>query len=313
MTTKHIILTACLLAVSPLPLLAADGGLFSAEGVDRLHAEITDRVTRSAAWLDAFFVDPVYDEEQNDTRVRLRLDFFAERGESPETDLRVDLRLQLPGTRERWSLFVSGDGAEELDTEHGTPERRMDEASSIGLSYFLANDAFRSFSVSGSIKRRDGEYGLFVQPRYRRLWEMGDWNTRFTQKIGYHTETRFETESRLDVERLLGDDLFFRVTGEVDWEEEQPGIEYASEMMLRQLLDADSVLSYRWYNQFETQPEHALVVAVVGATLRKRFWRRWMFYEIAPYVAFPDDRDYRATPGMQLRFEMLFGRGEFGL
>ena len=302
-----------LVASLPSRLLAAEGGLFSAEGVDRMHAEITDRVTRSAAWLDAFFVDPVYDEEQNTTRLRLRLDVFAERGESPEFDVRANLRLRLPGTRDRWSLTVSGDDTDDTDLDRGALQQQRQDESSIDLNYFLTRDPFRSVSISGGIKRRDGDYGLFVQPRFRQLWEMGDWNARFTQKIGYHSKTRFETESRLDFEQLFGDTLFFRATGEVDWYEEQPGIEYSGELLLRQLLDEDSVMSYQWINIFETKPEHVLDVAVVSATYRQRFWRRWMFYEIAPQLAFPNDRDHRATPGILLRLEMLFGRGDFGL
>jgi hypothetical protein len=302
-----------LIACMPLRPSAAEEGLFSAEGVDRMHAEITDRVTRTATWLDAFFLDQVYEEEQNNTRLRLRFDYFVERGESANVDARAKLRLRLPGARKRWSLFINGDETDSEDTENAALRRQQNDESSIGLSYFPSHDAMRSISVSASVKRRDGEYGLFVQPRFRRLWEMGDWNTRFTQKIGYHTETRFETESRLDFERLISDTLFFRATGEVDWSEEDPGIEYYTELQLRQFLDQDTVASYQWVNVFETRPEHELNVAVISATYRKRFWRRWMFYEIVPQVSFSNDRDHEATPGLLLRLEMMFGRGDFEL
>jgi hypothetical protein len=301
------------IACMPLRLSAAEESLFSAEGVDRMHAEITDRVTRTATWLDEFFLDRVYEEEQNNTRLRLRFDYFVESGESPDADARVKLRLRLPGARKRWSLFVNGDETDSEDTDSTILRRQQDDESSIGLSYFLSNDVIRSISVSGSVNRRDGKYGLFLQPRFRRLWEMGDWNTRFTQKIGYHTETRFEAESRLDVEQLINDSLFFRATGGVDWSEEDPGIQYSAEMQLRQLLDEDTVASYRWVNVFETKPDHVLNVAVVSAAYRKRFWRRWMFYEIVPQIAFPNDRDHEATPGLLLRLEMMFGQGDFGL
>lgn len=290
-----------------MPCAIRAEGFLSDEHLDTLHTDISDRVEQSAAWLDAFFVDPVFEEEQNSSKLTLRFDMFAERGESLDVRPRINARVRLPGTQRKFNFFISGnDDAPGLDTRAPRSAENNSD-SGVGLNYFVFNEVRDSLSLSGGIKRRDGSYGLFIQPRYRKLWRLDDWDARYTQKIAYHSKTRFEAESRVDFERLVGERLFFRSTGRLEWFEYEPGFRYDLNLLLREVIDEDSVLSYEFNNAFVTEPEHELDTSVLKATYRKRFWRKWMFYEIAPQLAFPSEDDYAAKPGILLRLELVFG------
>jgi hypothetical protein len=283
-------------------------GFLNEQRLDSLHSDISDGIERTATWLDAFFVDPVFEEEQNNSQLKLRFDGFAEKGESIDFRPRVSARVRLPGTQKRFNFFISGNG-DDPDLDASDPRAgEEDENSGIGLNYFVFNEVRNSLSLSGGVKRRDGSYGLFVQPRYRKLWRLGDWDTRYTQKVAYHSKTRFETESRVDFERLIGQRSFFRSTARLEWFEYEPGFQYSLDLLLREILDEDSVLSFEFNNFFVTRPEHELDTSVLKASYRRRFWRDWMFYEIAPQLAFPSEDDYEAKPGILLRFEAVFGR-----
>ena len=302
-----------LVLLGHVQVVAASEGWFSPATADDMHSSISQSLTRSAQWLDAFFGDPVFDAEQNDTRLRVRFDTTAERFDSLDFAVRASLRLRLPGTERQWSLFIQGEDDDDDNELVSDLDEPSGDGSAIGVRYFFGNTLRRSISISASLKRRGGEYGLFLRPRFRRLWNFEPWNLRATQTVGYHTHTGFEADSRLDLERLLNDALFFRTTARLEWEEEEPGVGYSLGILLRQWIDSHSILSYEWNNAFETRPGHQLDASVFSATFRRRFWRDWLFYEVSPRLDFSEEHDYRANPGIRLRLEILFGDSEFRL
>jgi hypothetical protein len=43
-------------------------------------------------------------------------------------------------------------------------------------------------------------------------------------------------------------------------------------------------------------------------TYRQSIWRRWLFFEIAPQVSFPESDDLDFTPGILFRIETIIGK-----
>jgi hypothetical protein len=62
-----------------------------------------------------------------------------------------------------------------------------------------------------------------------------------------------------------------------------------------------------WSNSYQTRPIHELTQVALSVAYRHSFWREWLFYEIAPQVRFPRDRNFDVTPGILFRIEMFFG------
>jgi len=51
-----------------------------------------------------------------------------------------------------------------------------------------------------------------------------------------------------------------------------------------------------------------LDVSIFQVRYRQRFWRDWLFFEVAPQISWPRERDYEFVSGILLRFEMYFGK-----
>ncbi|MBS1128532.1 MAG: hypothetical protein H6Q96_912, partial [Nitrospirae bacterium] len=85
------------------------------------------------------------------------------------------------------------------------------------------------------------------------------------------------------------------------------GYPYALSFLLRHPLDGNRALEYEWINSFQTHPTNELLEELVIFRYRQRFWRDWLFLEIAPQYRFPRDRSFEATPGILFRIEMVFG------
>jgi len=297
----------------------AEAGEAAAEGpgfVDSAHEKISSGVLGTARWLDSFFADPRYENEKTETRIRVRFSLFSEKDSAAEYDARVNLRLDLPVLEDRLHLLIGGAPEDEEDDdfqaltgrEGEKPElATSDEDFSTSLRYFLKRSVLRNISLRGGVKWRNGLPTFFLEPRYRQSVPLDPWLFRFTQRVFGFTDGRTGARTTFDFERELSKTLFFRTTADGSWSSDEDGYFYSLSFALYKRYSARRVLVYSWANSFHTRPDHRLDTVVLSARYRQRIFRDWLFYEVVPQIAFSEERDYQATPGILLRLEVLFG------
>ena len=140
---------------------------------------------------------------------------------------------------------------------------------------------------------------------------MDSWNLRFIESVTYFTDSGWESKTSLDCEKPFSDSFFFRAGFDGKWYEDEYGYLYAFNNSLYQSLSDHQGLLYQVNAGFETHPCNALSEVVVQVKYRTRFWREWMFFEIAPQLSFSRDEDFDTVPGVFLAIEGLFGKGVF--
>lgn len=283
--------------------------------VDMLHGGISRGFLTSAVWLDSFFGDERHEAEVNRSQFKVRFDAFREG--STGMDYRrpnFDLRLVLPQLRHKTRLVISGDPNADIDpasSQPGTPATQLakgQEKSVTSALQFIPLETKRSnFSIRAGVKLHSGKLELLLGPRYRYLVHYGPWDLRFTQEELWTTDAGWRVRTRFDFERPLPNDLFFRTSLEGIWTENVHGYPYALSVLLRQPLDGNRALQYEWVNSFQTRPTDLLTEELFVFRYRQRFWRDWLFLEIAPQARFPRDRGFEYTPGILFRIDMVFG------
>ena len=284
--------------------------------LDTFHSAVTDRLRRTANWADSFFADERHEAERNQSRMRLRFDSFIEEGDSLGFNLGVNLRLRLPGTSKRLALVISGD-SDNTDSIQDTREDNIRQQFAgtdaanvlLGLKYQLLTKPHRSLISRGGVRFRSGSPAGLLSARYRELHGFGAWGSRFTQRVRWYTDNGFETLSRLDFDRTLGEDMLFRITGQGSWFEDRDGFFYDTNFSLIDPLSADRAVEYQVDNAFQTSPTHRLEETIVRLRFRMRTRRQWLVFEISPQISLPRDRDFEFTPGILLRTEVDFGVG----
>ena len=151
---------------------------------------------------------------------------------------------------------------------------------------------------------------FFVGPRVRKTWPFDVWQIRFTERVRWYTDIGWESRTRFDFERLFRDDLFFRATTDLRWRKQDyndEGFRFEAGPTLTQRLRRKAAIDYQWNNVFLTKPNTRLDETVLRLRYRQRIWRKWLFYEVNPQVAFRNDDDFRNTPGIEFRLEASFG------
>lgn len=282
--------------------------------LDRLHERVSYGLLATATWLDSFFGDERYDVEDNRSRFKFRYIAFREYEKSMEYRPEINLRLVLPQMRKKTLLMITGDPSEDIETSSspavskGSPLPRPEDRNvTTALQYFFQATERRSYSVRVGAKFYQGTPDFFIAPRARYLWPLDSWAFRFTEEVPWYTDTGWLSRSRFDLERPLPHDLFFRTTLEGVWSEGKHGYPYSLSFILIQPLDRNRAISYEWVNSFQTRPTNELDEELFVLRYRQRFWRDWLYFEVAPQERFPRDRSFQGTPGIMFKLEMIIG------
>ena len=305
-------------ATSPSAPAAPQASEIVDEGlVDVLYGGISQGFLTSAVWLDSFFGDERYQAEVNQSYFKVRFDAFREgSGGMNYQRPNFELRLVLPQLRKLTRLDISSDPNADVDatksqsaisTAGTQPQQSSTRNITTSLQYVPVETKQSNFSIRAGLRLHNGKIAVLAGPRYRYLIPLDPWDLRFTQEFIWSTDMRWQSRTRFDLERPLSDDLFFRTSLEGVWSENVYGYPYALSFILRKPLDGNRALQYEWVNSFQTQPTNLLTGELLVFRYRQRFWRDWLFLEIAPQARFPRDSGFKYTPGIMFRLEMVFG------
>ena len=273
--------------------------------LDRQKEYVDTQVQRASMWVDSFFVDPSYDAEAANSQLRIRPEIYYSKEDDFKTRFRVRARLNLPNLGRRASLVMGAEDESDFDDAVDDPS----DDGIIGLQFFMRESTRWNTSLSLGVKFND--FAGFIGPRVRYTDVLGEKGSyRFTQTVRWQTNNYWQFNTRLDLNRVINDRLFFRQTFDGRWrgeKSEDEGYRTRISSFLTQRVGEVSGLQYEFSTVFHTRPDTHVDEYVLAVRYRKRTSRDWLYYEIVPQVAFEDEFDYKFNPGVRLRLEFFFG------
>jgi hypothetical protein len=285
--------------------------------VDRTHEMLSDSILNTARWMDSFFYDERYAQEENKTRLKFRLSSFLEESKDMEYKFRADLRLVLPGFEDRLALVFSGDDEEEgigLNAKNNFDiedlKRTNKEDTSVSLRYIIETIERRNISATLGFRWRGDLLVTVPELRWRENFEYKNWELRFVQRLRWFSDVGWEEKTSFDLDGFLYDNYLFRTTLDGTWsekEESDNGYIYNLNFSLYHPLGPEHALIYEINNNFQTKPVDHLKKIVLKLRYRQRLWRDWIYLEIAPQLAFPDEEDFNITPGILVFIDAIVG------
>ncbi len=280
--------------------------------VDTVHGDISRRFLSTAEWLDSFFDDERFKSEENRSRMRLYFKNSLIDAEGADIDVHARLRIVLPELEERLSFEVSGDTRDKFEEDpiRSPVDRetydRDENGLTAGLRYLVRGTDRLNLQLSSGLRIRDYVPVFYLEPRHRFTRNFVPWTLRLTQRVRWYSDDGWEPRSRIDLERMIFQ-AFFRSTAEVKWYERKTGIFYNIDFAVSRPLNLQSAVELQWNNRFETRPRHRLDTTYFQLRYRQRIWREWLSFEIAPQLAFPEDRDFHPTLGIFFSLNAVFG------
>jgi hypothetical protein len=224
--------------------------------IDRAHERISSRITDTVDRLDAFLGEERIQEELNRSYLNLAVLRISDE-DGLEIKHEVKLKIVLPRLQNRLQLVIAREdevGALESedgkvgvkDLVRGSPSRDLTTA----LRLVLRATRDLNIYIDGGVRVRL-HATVFTRLRYRKSVELDRWVVRFTQSVKWEEQFaenpyQWEVISRLDFERPMTPEYFFRTSLQGAWYEGQPGYFVTQGFSLVQQLSERRALVYEW-------------------------------------------------------------------
>ncbi|HIA28570.1 MAG TPA: hypothetical protein EYN79_10755 [Planctomycetes bacterium] len=276
---------------------------------DGIRGDLSQRVLDLSERVDNFFGDETLDDEPSGTRVRVRSTLRFDEGGEIEESFKVRARVSLPRTRERLGLFIESFREEldfNLDDLSPTSDGSSEDEDVAGLRAALLANERGSLSLDGSVKIDSG-----VQPRARLRWRedhsLDVWNLRLIQSLEWRNEEGWGETTFLRFQRVLEEDRLLRWGSRFHYSETSDGLEVFTEALFFHPIDEITGIFFSIDARGRSKPRR--VVDEYGAQIRLRRLVRsdWLYLEVAPRVAFPEENDRAAEFIFFFTLESILG------
>jgi hypothetical protein len=300
--------------------------------VDVGHAFIEHRIFAPVLRLDRFFSDERdLDAERSRSFIRWRNEVhFTQDASGPifTTGLRANLRL--PGLNQqlrRLRVVISSDTRDALQSIFPrrpgsvTEDEETLGAGNAGLRLYFLDTLISHADLGAGILTRlpPGAYG---QVRFRSAFPTGKlFLTRSVLTWFWRTDTRFGTSAGLELERPLVRSFVARLNGTATLTEVSKGVEWGSELGLFATIDPHTAGLLALSVNGATRPPLASDGVTRPPDLdrirlytrgRRDVFRRWIFVEVEPELAWTWTLERRRHPawGVTFRAELQFQGNE---
>lgn len=269
------------------------------------------RVASAAQWVDRFFENPEYQEEEADARISLRQSVKFSQESNAEFQTRLSGSLSLPHFSRRVKLVFEGNDEPSID-EQDEPDLRASadesiETSSVGLQYTPVSRNDYDFRVGAGMRISDTS--LYIGPRWRFQTQWGsNWRGRFTQRLRWYSDEGWRAVTGVDVDCSVRTRNLIRQNFSTDWREgrfSQEGFRHTTATSFVQPLSDTKALRYTWSSDYLTRPDKRWVSSVLAASYRSSLLRDWILLEFRPFVSWEEDLGWEINPGILISMSII--------
>jgi len=275
------------------------------------HTPVSQSVGNISRRIDSYFGNDT-PSEISETYVRLRVEHsYLEGGEwgwSPNLNVRLDL----PGTKNRFKLLLESEADDQttIDRVRGPTEIPSSQPAETDLFAGVRQitDLRKDWKVQSDtgIKLR-WPLDPFARVRFRRDHPLGPWTMQFRETFFWFAQQSAGADTRLDFYRPITTKLSGRLGSHATWYDDGDYWKLSESAAIYHLHNDNHAWAYEAAVSGKTQPIGQVDAYVLRIRYRHRLYQRWLFGEIAPEIAWLNDRDYIARTAIFLRIEALFG------
>ncbi len=288
------------------PLLSDDYWIVS------FHETISDSVYQSAAWFDKFFSEEDGVQATPKTNARIRLGWEPKSRDWNDIETRFRIKVKLPHFQNKVDVILSDDDETEqnqLPLESGNVHTNTDEQTfSAAVRYIHKQENDRITDSRIGISGGD----IFIRARHKRQFAWNDSHGfKLEPSVFYFLDDRLGARLLLEYDYQFSLQSQFRINYSIRGSESFSGIRWKHGFYkLNQIGDSSaSILGLQV--QGERNGKRGFVIDKYTLSYRYRFnaLKKWLFFEIEPFLEWPEDENYTTTPGIAFRVEGYFFKG----
>ncbi len=286
---------------------------------DTVQGSTSTHIVWLARWVDSFFDDPEYLEEEAYARATVQQNVRFYRNLDPAFSTHVRATVVLPNLSRRFRLSFEGNdelysedyaGGTEPNIADSTRESINDP--SFRLLYLLLQRRDIDLGLSGGVRLND--FAFYTGPRLKARASLGSgWVVKLTQRIYWYTTNNLKSKTQLRFDHLLGKRNLFRQSFKTAWDEdkhESVGFRHTTTSSITQPLKNSSALRYAWSSVYLTHPDPRWTSTTLSVGYRRSVWRKWIILEAAPFVTWEEQFRWNPKPGFSVSLSTIFEKDQ---
>lgn len=295
---------------SPAPGLLESGIAASDATQDYISRQFVSLVGR----IDRFFGDERHFQESNASVLQLDWTELMEPGGARQGRLAGRAKLHLPSTEQRFHLLLESDPVQNTtatapaNQPQTAGKSRAAEKYAAALRYDKREEPTWHYSSDVGI-RVQAPLQPFVRGRVSHDTPLQTWLMKNTGSLFWFSQIGPGASAGIDFDRPLAAQTLFRAGSNATWLHLPQRLDLRQDFTLFHTVDERRALQYQASVIGTTQPYARIDDCILSVLYRRQLHRKWLFLEFDPQLHFPHEQQFRFTPQLWLRLQVLFSKG----
>lgn len=276
---------------------------------DEVQEDVSDSITATANWFDGFFGQDQLDKNRATASARLRVGYIPIESDFARFENKFRLRARLPNLEDKWDVIVAdyNDANEAKESDRVIDDiqgQKKNEDLSLAVRYIHSQDKNKFVSTRvGFAKGAD----IYIRTRYRRDFNLTDnFTTEVEPALYYYVASGFGARFNLKFDYQSSVHGLWRQDNSWEYIQDEEDPEWRHNFLYYYQLNNHSALISGIFANGHIKYGYQLENKGIFSRYRVQALRSWLFFEIEPFIHYPDFRDFKQTPGIALRVEINF-------
>lgn len=275
------------------------------------------QVNTVANRLDLFFADQRADDELARSRVRIRQSYEVRERSLPSDDTQISVNLKLPGLEDKFRFDWFQSEEEKAKEQEKKRLKKKGKGSKAVAKKPATKPSITNKSLDTNWQFRSTlGFSAKIPPvvtwnnRLRKNFVTGTVINRFVEQLSWFSDRDWETQTTLDNDHSITENILFRFRDTVDWRITRKGFKTGHGPILLHRVTDDDAFSYGFTTSTIVEDGVWYVSNYrVAPTYRRNVYHHFVYFNLTPGLDFPKDWSFRRTPFIFAQLEMLFGGG----
>ena len=273
------------------------------------HGAVSDSVHGTAEWFDSFFATDEIDESTSHSLARIRLGWEPRARDFAVFTQKFRVRVKLPNLADKVDLIFSDEDDDDKQNDQVQQGRALTDDNDE--SFTAAIRLINVDKISKFIDTRVGISGGDIFTKARLKW-VSDFSRvhefEIQPSIFYYAQDGFGQRIFTEYDYNFADRKQFRINYSVKYSEAFDGHRWKNGYYYLHQIDRRRANVVAIVAEGENGADRGFVVDNYTLSFRYRVnaYRKWLYFEIEPFIEWPEEQDYSTTPGIALRVEGYF-------
>ncbi len=275
---------------------------------------LSEKIINFASSIDRFFGDERNYQESNQSLFQMDISRLDGYGGDRKFVLEGRARLQLPNTEKRLHLLIETNPSKNVTGESkqtpATPANQVATPDSFSAAVRIERAKVEEspwhFSADAGIEFHGINSEPFVRTRGTYSIPLDQWRLKAAESVFWFNSIGAGETTQLDLEHILSEPVLFRASSNATWLNDKQNFDLSQSFSIYHTVNERNALLYQASVIGVSNPQYQVNDYVVLVLYRYRLHRKWIFFELTPQLHFPKIYNFKSSPALSIRLEMLF-------